>query len=362
MKYPRYNERLIIADGNAVTLTPTPNLADLPLDPDFDDEIDAEFIPLAPGIDLSPITLELTPDACGHRLDKVIAALVPQFSRSRLQLWFDAGHVLVDGKPARGKDTAYGDEMVLITPQAAPEDAAYTPEQMALNIVYEDEHIMVVNKPAGLVVHPGAGNWAGTLLNGLLHHAPQLAGVPRAGIVHRLDKDTSGLMVIGKTLAAQTDLVRQLQARTVKREYFALVWGTPQLNGTIDASMGRHPKDRVKMAVSTNFSAKPAITHYQRIASGLLDRRPVTLVQCQLETGRTHQIRVHMLSIGFALVGDAVYGKQHLTPVFPRQALQARRLGLVHPATGEQCEWIVPLADDFAELIERAGIPEPEQV
>jgi 23S rRNA pseudouridine1911/1915/1917 synthase len=338
----------------------------LPLDPDLeidlDDEAGDEYVPLATGIDLSPIHLELTPDACGHRLDKVIAGLVPQFSRSRLQLWFEAGHVLVDGKPARGKDTAYGDEAVVILPQSAPEDEAYTPEAMELNIVFEDEHIIVINKPAGLVVHPGAGNWAGTLLNGLLHHCPQLGGVPRAGIVHRLDKDTSGLMVIGKTLAAQTDLVRQLQARTVKREYFALVWGTPQLSSTIDASMGRHPKDRVKMAVSTNFSAKPAITHYQRIATGMLDRRPVSLVQCQLETGRTHQIRVHMLSIGFALVGDAVYGKQHLTPVFPRQALQARRLGLVHPATGEDMEWIVPLADDFAELIERAGIPEPEQV
>jgi 23S rRNA pseudouridine1911/1915/1917 synthase len=345
-----------------VTLTPTPNSADLPLDPDLDDEIDGDLTPLDIGIDLSPITLELHPDACGQRLDKVVAGLVPQFSRSRLQLWFDGGHVLVDGKPKRGKDTAYGDETIVIQPQAAPEDNAYTPEAISLNIVFEDEHIMVINKPAGLVVHPGAGNWSGTLLNGLLHHCPQLIGVPRAGIVHRLDKDTSGLMVIGKTLAAQTDLVRQLQARTVKREYFALVWGTPQLSGTIDASMGRHPKDRVKMAVSTNFSAKPAITHYQRLATGMLDRRPVSLVQCQLETGRTHQIRVHMLSIGFALVGDAVYGKQHLTPVFPRQALQARRLGLVHPASGEQCEWIVGLADDFAGLIEEAGIPEPEQI
>jgi 23S rRNA pseudouridine1911/1915/1917 synthase len=338
-----------------VIFTPTPNSADLPLDPDFDDESDAEFAPEDSSTDLAPITLELTPDACGQRLDKVIAGLVPQFSRSRLQLWFDAGHVLVDGKPARGKDTAYGDEKVIIEPQSAPEDAAYTPEQIALDIVYEDEHIMVINKPAGLVVHPGAGNWSGTLLNGLLHHAPQLANVPRAGIVHRLDKDTSGLMVVGKTLAAQTDLVRQLQARTVKREYFALVWGTPHERGTIDASMARHPKDRVKMAVSNNFTAKPAITHYQRIASGLLDRRPVSLVQCQLETGRTHQIR-------FALVGDSVYGKQHLAPVFPRQALQARRLGLVHPASGEDCEWIVPLAGDFAELIGRAGIEEPELV
>ena len=178
-----------------------PNPAELPfdaaLDEDIDDELDllaAEGSPALAGIDLSPITLELTPDACGHRLDKVIAQLVPQFSRSRLQLWFDAGHVQVDGKSARGKDTAYGDETVVILPQSAPEDEAYTPEQMDLNIVYEDEHIMVINKPAGLVVHPGAGNWAGTLLNGLLHHAPQLMGVPRAGIVHRLDKDTSGLM------------------------------------------------------------------------------------------------------------------------------------------------------------------------
>ena len=345
-----------------MTLTPTPNSADLPVDPDLDDDSDADFAPADIGTDLSPITLALTPDACGQRLDKVVAGLVPQFSRSRLQLWFDAGHVMVDGKPARGKDTAYGDETVLIAPQAAPEDAAYTPEDIALDIVFEDEHIIVINKPAGLVVHPGAGNWSGTLLNGLLHHCPQLAGVPRAGIVHRLDKDTSGLMVIGKTLAAQTDLVRQLQARSVKREYFTLVWGTPQLSSTIDAPMGRHPKDRVKMAVSTNFSAKPAITHYQRLATGMLDRRPVSLVQCQLETGRTHQIRVHMLSIGYALVGDAVYGKQHLAPVFPRQALQARRLGLVHPASGEQREWIVPLADDFAELIARAGIAEPDQV
>ncbi len=345
-----------------MTLTPTPNQAEHLSDPLLDDEFDDIDEVISNGPDLSPITLELDNSACGQRLDKVIAGLVPQFSRSRLQLWFEGGHVLVDGKPARGKDTAYGDETVVVMPQSAPEDAAYTPQDLPLNIVYEDGDIIVINKPAGLVVHPGAGNWNGTLLNGLLHHCPQLANVPRAGIVHRLDKDTSGLMVIGKTLAAQTDLVRQLQARSVKREYFALVWGTPHLSGTIDSSIGRHPKDRVKMAVSTNFSAKPAITHYERIATGMLDRRPVSLVQCRLETGRTHQIRVHMLSIGYALVGDSVYGKQHLSPVFHRQALQARRLGLVHPATGEACEWIVPLADDFAELIANAGIAEPEQV
>lgn len=347
-------------------LTPKPNLADPVLDslsePDFDAVLDGDFGADEIIDDMAPIELELTPDACGQRLDKVISTLVPQYSRSRLQLWVEAGFVTVDGKVAKRNMTAYGDEKIVILPQSAPEDEAFKPEAMQLNIVHEDEHIIVINKPAGLVVHPGPGNWSGTLLNGLLHHCPQLAGVPRAGIVHRLDKDTSGLMVVGKTLASQTDLVRQLQARTVKREYFALVWGTPKPSGTIDASIARHPRDRVKMAVSENFSAKPAITHYELLNSGELDRRPVSLMQCRLETGRTHQIRVHMQHLGFALVGDAVYGKQHLVSVFPRQALQARRLGLVHPGSGQACEWIVPVADDFAALLATAGIPEPEQV
>ncbi|MQA18872.1 RluA family pseudouridine synthase [Rugamonas sp. FT103W] len=347
-------------------LTPKPNLAESSSDHDSDADLlvehDGDF-----GDDdgLAPIHLELTPEVCGERLDKVISHLVPQFSRGRLQMWITDGFVTVDGKTAKStKDTVYGDEKIVILPQPAPEDEAFKPEPMELNIVYEDEHLMVINKPAGLVVHPGAGNWSGTLLNGLLHHCPQLAGVPRAGIVHRLDKDTSGLMVVGKTLPSQTDLVRQLAARTVKREYYAVVWGMPRISGTIDASMGRHPKDRIKMAVSTGMGSKPAITHYQVLGGGKLgEGRPVTLVQCRLETGRTHQIRVHMMSIGFPLVGDTTYGKQHLADYFPRQALQARRLGLVHPATGEQCEWTVPLADDFAELLARAGIEatEPEQ-
>ncbi len=335
----------------------------MPFDPDLDDDLDTELTELEAGAgapDYSPITLQLQPEHCGQRLDKVIAGLVPQFSRSRLQQWFEEGHVTVDGKPAKGKGTAFGDEAVVVQPQPAPEDTAFAPEAMALDIVHEDDAIIVINKPAGLVVHPGSGNWSGTLLNGLLAHCPQLVSVPRAGIVHRLDKDTSGLMVVGKTLAAQTDLVRQLQARTVKREYFALVWGTPRPSGTIDSAISRDPKDRVKMAVSNAPMAKPAITHYELLATGELDRRPVSLVQCRLETGRTHQIRVHMQSLGYSLVGDTVYGKQHLRTFFHRQALQARRLGLTHPATGEHVEWVVPLAADFAELLERAGIDEPE--
>jgi 23S rRNA pseudouridine1911/1915/1917 synthase len=194
------------------------------------------------------------------------------------------------------------------------------------------------------------------LLNGLLHHVPAAAGVPRAGIVHRLDKETSGLMVVAKTLEAQTALVRQLQARSVRREYLAMVWGKPHANGKIDAAIGRHPRDRIKMAVSELDSAKPAVTHYERVATGALDGRPVSLMRCQLETGRTHQIRVHMQSIGFPLVGDALYGKPHLAHAFGRQALHAFRLGLDHPESGAHCEWGAPLPDDFAGLISRAGI------
>jgi len=303
-----------------------------------------------------PIAVQLTDDMCGERLDKVIAKLIPQFSRSRLQQWITAGHVIVDGAVGRNKMTVLGGEEVVVYPQPAPEDNAYLPEKMALDIAFEDKSILVINKPAGLVVHPAAGNWSGTLLNGLLHYFPALSGVPRAGIVHRLDKDTSGLMVVAKTLEAQTDLVRQLQARTVKREYLALVWGKPNLSGTIDLPMARHPRDRIKMAVSDSPSAKPALTHFQRIAAGVLDGKSVSLVECQLETGRTHQIRVHMAHLGFPLVGDVLYGKQHLASYFHRQALQARRLGLIHPKNHKECSWQVDLADDIAALLVRAGI------
>lgn len=310
-------------------------------------------------IELSPIVMTLSPDERGERLDKVLSKLVPQFSRSRIQQWIESGHVTVDGAPARSKMTVLGDEDIIILPQAAPEDHAFKPEAMDLSIVHEDAAVIVLDKPDGLVVHPAAGNWSGTLLNALLYHYPAIGGVPRAGIVHRLDKDTTGLMVVAKTLEAQTDLVRQLQARTVKREYLALVWGTPRIAGKVDASMGRHPRDRVKMAVLENATAKPAVTHYERLATGMIDSKPVSLVRCQLETGRTHQIRVHMQSLGFPLVGDALYGKPHLISIFPRQALHAYRLGLIHPATGLPQQWESPLPDDFAALLARAGIVAP---
>lgn len=338
--------------GLVVNPTETPNMNKAMPTGDLDgiDEVDGD------AFEVAPIELDLTPEVCGVRLDKVLSTLVSQYSRSRLQQWIDAGHVMVDGEVARAKMTMYGDEKVIIYPQPAPEDEAFKAEAMDLAIVHEDAAILVLNKPAGLVVHPAAGNWSGTLLNGLLHYMPAIAGVPRAGIVHRLDKDTSGLMVVAKTLIAHTDLVRQLQARTVKREYLALVWGTPNATGKIDTSIGRHARDRIKMAVSENLTAKPALTHFQRLATGMLDKRPVSLMLCQLETGRTHQIRVHMQSIGFALVGDALYGKQHLTTVFPRQALHARRLGLIHPVSGKAVEWSSELPQDFTDLIAQTGI------
>jgi 23S rRNA pseudouridine1911/1915/1917 synthase len=293
------------------------------------------------------------------RLDKAVSLLVPQYSRSRLQQWFESGDVTIDGVPARAKTTAFGDETIVIRPQAAPGDLAFTPEPMPLSILHEDAAILVIDKPAGLVVHPGAGNWSGTLLNGLLHHYAAIAGVPRAGIVHRLDKDTSGLMVVAKTLQAQTDLVRQLQARTVKREYLALVWGLPQITGKIDAPIGRHPRDRIKMAVSDHASAKPAVTHYERLATGAIDGRAVSLLRCRLETGRTHQIRVHMQSLGHPLVGDPVYGGKARKgsgatmqlATFPRQALHAHRLELMHPQHGQRMGWEAQLPEDMSNLL-----------
>jgi 23S rRNA pseudouridine1911/1915/1917 synthase len=289
-------------------------------------------------------------DMAGQRLDVTLAALIPEHSRSRLQNWVKASRVSCAGRILDDpKHRMRGNEELVIEEEADPELLAYTPEDIPLDVVFEDEHILVVNKPAGLVVHPGSGNWSGTLLNGLLAHSPRAAGIPRAGIVHRLDKETSGLMVVAKTLEAQTDLVRQLQARTVKRHYAAVVLGHPKPQGTIDAPIDRHPTHRTKMAVVQ--SGREARTHF-RVVERL---RGSAWVECRLDTGRTHQIRVHMAHIGHPLAGDPVYGNRRVAPApanaFPRQALHAFRLGLEHPATRQALEWTVPLAQDIVDLI-----------
>ena len=301
------------------------------------------------------LALSVPADCAGQRLDQVLARLRPQHSRSRLQNWIREGRVAVGGQTAcEPKQKLWGGELIELVEATDEHKLSSVPEAIALNIVHEDETLIVLDKPAGLVVHPGSGNWSGTLLNALLYHAPELERVPRAGIVHRLDKDTSGLMVVARTLEAQTDLVRQLQARTVKRFYQALVRGNVEHGATVDAPIGRHPTQRTRMAVVK--TGKPARTHY-RIVERFID---CTLLECALETGRTHQIRVHMTSIGHPLVGDPVYGggtsRVPIGPEFHRQALHARRLGLVHPASGKPMLWKSNPPEDMAELIETARL------
>ncbi|NBW60338.1 MAG: 23S rRNA pseudouridine(1911/1915/1917) synthase RluD [Methylophilaceae bacterium] len=320
---------------------------------------------------LQPIILIIPQDCGGMRLDQALQKLMPAHSRSRLQAWIKDDFVKLNGAPATAKTKVWQGDQVAVLEQANPQSTAYQAEDIALNIVYEDEAILVINKPAGMVVHPASGNWSGTLLNALLHHVPALADIPRAGIVHRLDKDTSGLLVVAKTLAAQTHLVRQLQARTVKREYRTIVWGQIWRNGSVDQPVGRHPTQRTRMAVNRN--GKPAVTRYE-----VLERFGVhTYLRCMLETGRTHQIRVHMQFLKAPIVGDPVYGYRGIVPVklmseelltavqqFPRQALHAIKLGLVHPTTGLAMEWQIELADDMKQLLElmRQDLSQPEEV
>lgn len=297
--------------------------------------------------------LVIPPEHAGKRLDQSLAELLPEYSRSRLQGWIESGHVRLAGSAASRKQKVWGGEAVDVTPETLPEETAFRPEAIGLNIVHEDEAILVIDKPAGLVTHPGAGNWEGTLLNALLHHHPAAAGIPRAGIVHRLDKDTSGLMVVAKTLEAQTQLVRDLQARSVKRIYWAVALGLfESAEGDIDAAIGRHPTQRVKMAVlgAGQGSAKPALTHWKV----LRQYARAAWVECRLATGRTHQIRVHLTHLGHPLLGDPVYrGRLPGSPIpFARQALHAVRLGLAHPATGEFMEWQAPPPRDFTELLQ----------
>ncbi len=291
-------------------------------------------------------------DMGGLRLDQALARLFPQYSRNRLQEWLKTGHIRMNDNVVSGRGAArtpvVGGERIALTPPALPDSAAPRAQRMPLKIVHEDRDLIVIDKPPGLVVHPGAGQPDRTLLNALLAHAPSLAGVPRAGIVHRLDKDTSGLLVVAKTVASQASLVKQLAERTMKRVYLALVQGDPPASGIIDAPVGRDAKVRTRMAVT--HRGKPARTSYK-----VLERfGRAALVECRLETGRTHQIRVHFQHLRHPLLGDAVYrrGTRHGIE-FPRQALHAAELTLVHPSSGETMTWRAAPPRDFKRLLEQ---------
>jgi 23S rRNA pseudouridine1911/1915/1917 synthase len=300
----------------------------------------------SPGAAPGPRELRVPAECAGLRLDQVLARLLPQHSRSRLQEWVRVGRVQVDGAAAEPRRRLWGGECLQVEADPAAAQVGDAPEQIALPIVHEDAALIVIDKPAGLVVHPGSGNRSGTMLNALLHHAPELGAVPRAGIVHRLDKDTSGLLVVAKTIEAQTDLARQLHARSVKRCYLAVVEGAVARAGTVDAPIGRHPVQRTRMAVVAQ--GRQARTHFR-----VLERfAAATLLECELDTGRTHQIRVHMTHLGHPIVGDPVYGRRRAAaPDFGRQALHACRLRLRHPLDGEEREWSAPLPADMAGLL-----------
>jgi 23S rRNA pseudouridine1911/1915/1917 synthase len=294
------------------------------------------------------VTRRIPEGLAGSRLDKALAQMFPEHSRNRLQKWLREGHVSLDSHPAKPKQKIWGGERVEIRPQPDEAESPYLPERIALDIVYEDEEVLVVNKPAGLVVHPGSGNWKGTLLNALLHHAPRLAALPRAGIVHRLDKGTSGLLVVAKTPRAQTELVRQMQSRTIKREYLALVHGAMRGAGEVSAPVGRDPRHRTRMAVVP--AGRPALTRY-KVAKRFAN---ASLLECSLDTGRTHQIRVHMQSLGHPLVGDPVYRGGRASGVgraLRRQALHAARLEFSHPVSGARRRFAAPLPEDFRALL-----------
>ena len=301
--------------------------------------------------------IEIPTNMVGYRLDKALAELFPAYSRARLQQWNQEGLVLVNNIQLRSKDKLKGGEQILLTTKLETE-VTWQPQPLELNLVYEDADLLVVNKPAGLVVHPGTGNQDNTLVNALLHYAPELNQLPRAGIIHRLDKDTSGILVVARSLTAHTSLVKQLQKREFVRKYQAVVGGVMVAGGKIDAPIGRHHRHRIRMAVTE--SGKEAVTHYRVIQR----YRNHTLIRVQLETGRTHQIRVHMTYKNYPLVGDSVYGGRLRFPPkcsdefktmlrkFPRQALHAEQLGFIHPNSGEFMQWTVPLPTDMQDLLE----------
>jgi 23S rRNA pseudouridine1911/1915/1917 synthase len=307
----------------------------------------------------SPSIRAIIPVAsAGLRLDLALARLYPEYSRARLQLWIKQGWVTLDGLQPRPRDRVRGGERVIIEP-VLESTKVFQAEKIPLDRVYEDAHLLVLNKPPGLVVHPAAGNWKGTLLNGLLHHAPELTQLPRAGIVHRLDKDTSGLIVVARTLQSHAHLVAQMQQRLIRRVYVALVSGTLISGGSIEGNMGRHPLHRTRMAVLA-VGGKPARTHYR------IERRfsHHTLLRVRLETGRTHQIRVHLAHIRHPILGDPLYGGRPRLPegagadlvdalsAFRRQALHACELSLMHPHSGELLKWQAPMPSDMQSLLD----------
>ena len=295
-------------------------------------------------------------DLSGNRLDQIAAKLFPEYSRARLQGWIKDGSLKVNGRILKSKDKLPTGDLIRVEAEMAAA-TSWVAEPLALDIVFEDEHLLVLNKGVGMVVHPAAGNRDGTLLNGLLHYFPQLNELPRAGIVHRLDKDTTGLMVVAKSLKAHTGLVKLLQTRNVTREYEAVVKGVLTGGGTVDKPLGRHPVNRKKRAVTE--TGQIAVTHYRVITK----YRAFTHVQVNLETGRTHQIRVHLASVNHALVGDPMYGGRLQLPAacspaladylhaFRRQALHARKLALVHPVTQQELTWEVPRPADMEKLL-----------
>jgi len=309
-------------------------------------------------------SFSVSDDMAGKRVDQVLAHYLSDYSRSRLQQWLKGGYVLMDGTVPKIKDKVKGGEAIEVRLAQALDDSKpkenWQAQPIALDVIYEDDALIIVNKPVGLVVHPGAGNLDGTMVNALLHHAPELANLPRAGVIHRIDKDTSGILVVARTLASHNALTQLLQAREFTREYQAIVMGVMTGGGKVDAPIGRHPTQRTKMAVlPRSKTAKEAITYY-RVAERY---RSHTLVNVKLETGRTHQIRVHMAHINYPIIGDAVYGGRLRIPAnssdefldglrgFRRQALHARLLGFVHPVTDEYMEWQVEMPEDMQSLI-----------
>ena len=302
------------------------------------------------------LNLQIPDTEAGQRLDQALARLLPDYSRSRLKTWIEAGEVLVDGSIRRPRDKVNGGELVAVAGTVTEESTAEA-QAIPLVMAYEDKHVFIVDKPAGLVVHPGAGNPDQTLQNALLSRDPELGRLPRAGIVHRLDKDTSGLLIVARSLKAHTALVRMLEAREIHREYEAICRGVMTAGGTIDAPIDRHPTDRVRMAIRDG--GRDAVTHYRVIRRF----RAHTHVRVQLETGRTHQIRVHLAHVNYPIVGDRVYGGRLALPKgateelrtalreFPRQALHAARLQLAHPVTGKPLEAQAPLPGDMLGLL-----------